>query len=383
MSGTLLMIGVSAASDAPHLAMPALWMAHRGHRVELICASDHSGSEAFATPIATVPARSVDSRGLLGMARLAIAIARARWNAPRSSVMVVLGSPATPAALLALLGVPPERVAYITQDLLGSRAGWWWRSLERRFARRSRVVISNEPHRARLLEWAYRLERRVAVVPTALPRDWPVATRTAQSRALALSAFQNAPADAVVIAAGGPFSPSRCSGEAIRALALLPPRFHLLFSASPAGSAARTAAEAAATAAGVLGRVGFLPRLPHDQTLVVYAGCDAGLLLYADDGFGNYCQCPGRLTEYLRAGIAVIASRFPSLQSVIEAKGLGSTCDQADPASIAAASAAVGELAETGGPARRSWLAQLAAAELCYDLAAPTLEALLYPGDRS
>ncbi|MER8680396.1 hypothetical protein [Mesorhizobium sp. M1405] len=54
-----------------------------------------------------------------------------------------------------------------------------------------------------------------------------------------------------------------------------------------------------------------------DGMLSIMAASDIGVLLYDyRKSFGNRFQQPGRLTEYLRAGLAVISTPFPGAKRI-------------------------------------------------------------------
>jgi len=104
---------------------------------------------------------------------------------------------------------------------------------------------------------------------------------------------------------------------------------------------------------------------------------DVGILLYPDDGIGSFYQAPGRLSEYLRCGIPIIASNFPGLELLVIKYDLGRVCEPTSPASIADAIRTVCEVGSSAASRRRERIRHLAERHFVYDLHAPKLEALV------
>jgi glycosyltransferase involved in cell wall biosynthesis len=85
----------------------------------------------------------------------------------------------------------------------------------------------------------------------------------------------------------------------------------------------------------------FIPGVPHDELLRLVAGADAGFVVYEDRSRNNRFCAPGKLSDYVNAGIPVVASALPPLIPIVEGYGIGACFDNDSPASIAAAVAKV------------------------------------------
>jgi glycosyltransferase involved in cell wall biosynthesis len=79
------------------------------------------------------------------------------------------------------------------------------------------------------------------------------------------------------------------------------------------------------------------PYEPFDKLLEYAANADVGILLYPNDGIGNFYQYPGRLTEYAVCGLPFVASNYPGFESLKTKYRIGATCNPYDPKSIASA----------------------------------------------
>jgi len=160
----------------------------------------------------------------------------------------------------------------------------------------------------------------------------------------------------------------------IRALRHLGPMCYLVFSGSgPESSSHREIMELAGQC-GILRRVVCLEQLPHFELLNYYGACDVGLLLYANDGIGNYCQCPGRFSEYLLCGLPMVSSKSPSLELLTLKHAVGATCDGNDPESIAKAVRGLVELPIGARKEMRLRIARCGKSEWVYDDDASILE---------
>lgn len=251
-------------------------------------------------------------------------------------VLYIQGSPCTPVALAAMALMPRLRAIYHTQDFLEPASYPVRLRIEGLVARRAGAVICNEPNRARFLQSIHRLRNPPVVLPTRLPAAWPRPVDAAARRRELVSSLPNRPAGEVqLICAGGSYGLNRCGDVLVKAVARLPESCALVFTGTEPGSRQERDAVAAAENASVRGRVLLLGFLPHGKLLETYAACDAGTLLYPNDGIGNYYQAPGRLAEYAACGLPMVASDFPGLSTVLREYGLGRCVDSASPEDVA------------------------------------------------
>jgi glycosyltransferase involved in cell wall biosynthesis len=306
---------------------------------------------------------------VLFQCKLALALSRRRASS-RECLFFLSSSSVSPAAAVALAGLDPRRLIYHTQDFLEPGRHRFWSFFERVVARHAARVLCNEPSRARCLASLYGLARAPDVVPTYLPADWPRAPFDAQLRRDLLDRagctdFENAR----LIMHAGPLSDVRCASQLLHAIELLPRCYILVTTgeSTPHRSALAPLQEQ--------GRFLALPHLAHPELLRHCACCDSGLLLYPNDGIGNFFQAPGRLTEYLGAGLSIVASNFPGLASLVSEYDLGRVCDPDAPRDIARAIREVGDVPAARHAAERERLRTLARTRFAYEKAEPILHA--------
>lgn len=376
---TILFCRAGSPSDgAPHQFMAAFWLASRGLPVRCLCqpTAEESRAGRIGSPLGGVQVTAWAGRGAVGQAGLAAALLRHRARAGGRSVFYVQGHTVTPAAWVALAGVPAEQIIYHTQDYLQPGRHPAWEFFERRVARRAGAVIVNEANRARCLAGQYGLAREPLVARTALPAAWPVPGRDAALRQRLLARLAAPPGSgaARLVIHHGPFSAERCSATAVQAVARLPAEYVLVFTGSDCSGPRAEAARREARSAGIEGRTVFVERTTFDSALAHVACGDVGLLLYPNDGIGNYYQSPGRLTEYLRCGVPVVASAFPGFEDLVLRRELGAVCDPESPDSVARAIAGASSRLAGDGPSRER-LIRIAATDLAYDAQADRIEA--------
>lgn len=221
----------------------------------------------------------------------------------------------------------------------------FWRVLERLTVRRATRVIVPEPNRARIVHEEYGAPALPAVVMN-IPADPPPFARgTLLRERLGLDAHT------VCVLYQGLLAESRCVLELAEAVALLPEHLHLVL-IGLGDDAYMRELHAAAERAG--GRVHMFPWMNPDELRGFTASADVGVLLYRNRGRNNYYAAPNKLYEYLFAGLPVVASAFPGLQSVVEGGGYGSCADPASPDDIARAIARAAEIAPGADIATRS-----------------------------
>lgn len=136
--------------------------------------------------------------------------------------------------------------------------------------------------------------------------------------------------------------------------------------------------EQALAAPRATGRLIVAPAVPHDVLPSYVVDADVGVIIYDDKVRNNlFCE-PGKLTDYLSAGVPVIAPDFPTIGKVIREEGLGACFEGGRPEAIAAAIMTV--LARP----KAEWEPALrrAAARLTWETQAPSFLAAVL-GERS
>jgi glycosyltransferase involved in cell wall biosynthesis len=369
-----------AEEGAPHAAMAGIWLASRGWRVHLLTAGC-ANRLSINTPLARIPASGVPKHRGLGKIgwqfQMFWQILQVRLKG-QTDLYYIGGSPATPVALAALLFVSRRKIVYHTQDYLEPARFWFRAAIEKRFARRAGLVICNEPARARFMASHYSLSQVPMVVRTALPAAWPTPDRDPAIRKdlLAFLGLEDVSKWKLVLHQGA-YSDVRCSDALLRALACLPHDYLVVFTGTPPNSREEQLGRSAAQNLGLHKRIIFVSRKPFNELLRITASCDVGVLLYPDDGVGNFFQAPGRLTEYIGCGIPVIASHFPALELAVLKYDLGKVCDPQDPSSIAEALQLLGARDKQRQESERVRLRNIAKGELSYDSMAEKIERYL------
>ena len=84
------------------------------------------------------------------------------------------------------------------------------------------------------------------------------------------------------------------------------------------------------------GRLIIAPAVPQDELLELVADADVGVIIYDDSVRNNlYCE-PGKLCDYIAAGVPVVAPDFPTIGPVVRDHGLGLCFEGHTPEAIAA-----------------------------------------------
>jgi len=84
-------------------------------------------------------------------------------------------------------------------------------------------------------------------------------------------------------------------------------------------------------------KVAVGPLIPHDDLLSYVADADAGVIIYDDFVRNNYYCAPGKLSDYVLAGVPIVAPDFPTIGPVIDRLKIGTTFSSSEPQEIAKA----------------------------------------------
>jgi glycosyltransferase involved in cell wall biosynthesis len=103
----------------------------------------------------------------------------------------------------------------------------------------------------------------------------------------------------------------------------------------------RPALEASVIDRGLTDVVKFFGPIPNDELLYYTASADVGLCVIRGESLSYRWSLPNKLFEYMMAGIPVVASDYEEMGRVVREEGVGTVCDPADAASIAAAVRAI------------------------------------------
>jgi glycosyltransferase involved in cell wall biosynthesis len=369
-------------TQEPNPFMAGLWLNHRGYPITYL-GEGPADAQKCETPLGLLRVKLIPrASGRLARCwwhvRAALALLQFRFQLRGQVIVYLQRHESTLAAFFGLLFFPRRRLIFHTQDYLEPGRHPIWAFFEKRIARRAAWVISNEPNRARFMASHYRLKQMPVIVRTGLPKDWPVPERDESLRHDLLARAGLADREgARLIMAGGGYSRVRCTEQLIQAVGRLDDRYLLVFTGMKPDTPPYTATLDACRRAGIERRVVILPYLEYEDLLRHMAACDVGILLYPNDGVGNFYQAPGRLAEYLNCGLPVVASNFPGLELLVLKHRLGQVCDPEAPEQIAAAIDRLGALGEAELAANRHRLRELGRTEFAYETQADRLEEIL------
>jgi glycosyltransferase involved in cell wall biosynthesis len=202
--------------------------------------------------------------------------------------------------------------------------------LEKFLIRRADAVVTVNPLLATAMRDAYGLEH-VYSVPNAEP--W----KDARAKPAELCEMERLAKGRVRFLFQGRFTPGRGIDELIEGWALVDGSRAALFLRGP-DNMWRQAAMALAARLGLLGRsVYFLDAVAEDELVAAAAEAEIGVIPYKPLIINDRLSCPNKLSQYLHAGLMVIANNLPYVKSVLSEAQAGLFYDSADLGTLAAA----------------------------------------------
>ena len=370
---------VNPADGVPHVFVSAFRLHDQGWDIHVLCKGTESGPVNHTQALLEGLPHSFVPSGRIGFQwTLFWNLMRPLRTPRRPRILYVNGNYCAPAAWLSSFFCPGISIVYHTQDYLEPGRFPFWEFFERRVSRKAACVISNEPNRARFMASHYGLKAMPIVVPTYLPKDWPKPERDQSLRRTLLARLGKEDSeDCRMIMHEGGYGPVRCGKQLVEAFRRLPDDFILVFTGMAQDSPASLEVRLLAAEWNLQKRILILERLGFEDLLLHTACCDVGILLYPNDGVGNFYQCPGRLTHYIGCGLPVVASNFPGLELLVLKHDLGCVCDPSLPQEIANAILKLAAPPKSELQSRGEMLRHLAQGELAYEDQAWRIERVL------
>ena len=246
-------------------------------------------------------------------------------------IIATMPSVATVGSIAA--GLLRARLVYYPFELYGEQAfrvPERWKKLERHVLRtRIDSLITQNEERARI----YVDERGARIAPT-IVRNFKPFRGVAQSGDL--RGLLGLAAQYRIVLYEGFLSGGRWLDKLILCAAYLPEDVRLVF----IGRALRWWKEHAPSllsASELSQKVLTLPWIPQEQLLEYVAAADVGIIIYDDQVRNNYYCAPGKLSDYVLAGVPVVAPDFPTIGPIIRDYGIGATFSGPEPGGIAVA----------------------------------------------
>lgn len=106
----------------------------------------------------------------------------------------------------------------------------------------------------------------------------------------------------------------------------------------------------------IQGKVWHMNHVPHNEVVPLVRSSDAGIIIYDPQYLNNLYCAPGKLSDYLHAGVPVIVPNFPTLGELVRSRQIGVTFDGTNAKSISKA------VLEVFSRPREKWAANIARA---------------------
>jgi glycosyltransferase involved in cell wall biosynthesis len=277
-------------------------------------------------------ARRVTSPDARAALKAWVFVGAAFWRALSIRPQVIVAT--LPTALLAgwlAAWLLKARMVYYPFELYAERhvrEPRFWLAAETLILRRGvDAVITQNSQRASV----YRLERHARVEPTIVHNYQPAAEVTSTG---GLRRLLGLPEGNRLVLYEGHLIRGRWLEHLVNSIRHLPSDITLVFLGRPTPWW-RHAIEPLLASPEIAGRVSVGGWIDPKELVGYIAEADAGVIIYDDLVRNNYFCEPGKLSDYVLAGVPVVAPDFPSLGPLLREYQIGCTFTGADPHAIA------------------------------------------------
>lgn len=259
------------------------------------------------------------------------------WHANRIKPDVVMAS--IPLGLVAAWLIKKKlgsRLVYYPMELYGeqkSSSSSLLRKLERRIIRDVDALVTQNESRGKV----YVEERNLASRPYVVHNYKKIAAKRPAKGAL--RELLGIDPDTRIVLYEGMITPGRWIERVIRSVAHLPENVSLVLLGKQDKRDGwwEEVIEPALDAGGARGRVHFVPWVKPHKLPKFVVDADAGVIIY-DDSIRNHLYCePGKLSDYVLAGVPVVAPPYETIAPVVERLGVGAVFKSGSPEDIAQA----------------------------------------------
>ncbi len=328
MSNKILFVGLP--NGQIHHELPAYYLAKSGYEVTYIGTVKELKIETIMGNLSNITVYDMYIKNTQNRITRLFKQAITIWKLRAKFDLIYLYSPHNLYAMFLGTLFCRKTLVYHTQDFLDPNQYVLKTKFEKILMRHTSKNFVNEINRGMFLKTLYKMKNAPIVIPTTLPKDFPFSVFNEEVRTKWLKKSINEINFTIDLKLGlhiGSFSDKRCSQQLIESLKFLPNNFCLAFTSSGKGSDSYEKIKECALKYGVYNRIFIYDYLDDKELMELTAQVDVGFLLYPSNDIGNFYQSPGRLSEYVGAGIKVVASNFPSLEQTLLKYGFGCVCD--------------------------------------------------------
>jgi glycosyltransferase involved in cell wall biosynthesis len=250
-----------------------------------------------------------------------------------------------PAIIIATLPIPAA-VGWLAATLLGSRLVYYpfelygeqvlpvptlLRKLEIQILSRGiDALITQNEDRAKI----YLQERHARVKPIIVHNYKPRQKVNSSGKLRNLLCL---PSECRIVLYEGILDMGRCLDRLVQAAVYLPEDSRLVLMGETKLSWWTPVLEPMLNDPAIARKILVAPWVPQADLLEYVADADVGIIIYEPGPRNNYYCEPGKLSDYVFAGVPIAASGFPTIEPIIRRYGIGETFASPEPVEIAQA----------------------------------------------